>query len=189
MMHAGSHEQPHVLAQLVEAGRAPRQRLVMADSAERRQRRVAEAVIDEELAVLPEEPLEFVGNVSVARLGAAVEQVERLIVDAGALVEAANIEVRVTRHDVLEEVVHELPRDGRRTETEVTPRLVGREARWRNEPGAPQVHAVAAPKIADCLPRIDELAVLVAQRREIGGERASLFGRQAGCVTGRAGGP
>src|SRR6266853_3673187 len=56
MVHAGRQEQPHVLAQLVEARRAPRQRLVMADGAERRQRRVAETVIDDELADLPEEP-------------------------------------------------------------------------------------------------------------------------------------
>src|SRR5215470_14448075 len=110
----------------------------MQDGAERRQRRIAEAVIDEQLAVLCQEPPEPLGNVGVACLGAAVEQVERRVVDArpGPL-EAARIEVRVALDDVLDDVVHELPRDRRRAEALIAPWLVGREARRRYEPGAP----------------------------------------------------
>src|SRR5262249_61453501 len=104
----------------------------------------------------------------------------------GALLKAAHIEVRVTRHDVLDDVVHELPRDRRRTEALVAPRLVGREARRGYEPGAPQVHAVAAVEVADRLPRIDEPPVLGAQPWEGAGSRAFLFGGTPG---GGRGGP
>src|SRR5262249_25224976 len=116
VLHAGRGEEADVplnAAEVIE--RQSCELLVIKDGPERRQRRIAEPVVDEELLVQEQERQEAEGIVAVADLGALVEERERAPADRAVLdVEVAEVEARIPLDDELEEMIDELPGDRRR---------------------------------------------------------------------------
>ena len=184
VLHTRHQKQTNVLLQLViTAFRDRYEILVPLDCAKGRQRRIAEAMKDEELLVLGDKMPKLAWLVAVTRLRSAVEERERRIAHYPRLTDGKvpQVEGGIARHDELHDVINELPGYRSGAEAGAAPGLVRREVGRRHEPCGPKVHS-GAVQVAHRRARVHEAAVLVAQGAKVALESIGLLRRQAVCA-------
>jgi hypothetical protein len=152
MMHARHQEEAHIVLRLLDAALGAVGKVIVEhDRAHGGQRRIAEAVIDDQLLVLGDEAAEFLRIVGIAGTRPAVIEIERSVADREVRgpVEPAGDEIGIALDDEADDVVDEAPGDRLVAVGGGTPRLYRievdrRRGLRRQEAGAPEIGAVLA---------------------------------------------